>query len=226
MVLAIAMMASLGLNVFAADPDLTATGSISIPTIDVAVCGVPEGGAKIFVNPYGFELKLTDATALTIGEQAAEGTTTTNKVFSPTYWLENNTVMALDVYVNGVATINSGSTMTLAKLPLTADSTKKEALIYCAFGTATIANGAAGAFTPTTPTFNAETPGSNFLIGIVEAKTPQKVGTLAGSESADAKANIAFQFQGSAVAEPKEAWDTTKDGISVNLFFTYKPAAA
>lgn len=238
LIMAIAMMATMTVTVFAdddppaaepADPNaMEASGTVQIPDIDVSICGVPATGATLFINPYGFELKLATADIKTIAEIEDETiNTTTDKVFSPTYYLENNTTLALDVYVNGHATVKTGSTMTLAKDALDPASTKKEALVYVTFGDTTVDRTAspvvAAALTPPA-TFSAASPGNNFLLGLADAKVSQKVGSLAASTDADNKAVYGFQFAGNAVSDPKEAWADT-DGIDVSLVFSYKPAA-
>lgn len=237
MLMAVAMVATMGISALASsggsgssqsqvwDGSLSAAGSVALPEIDV-VCSAPSTGAKLFVNPYQFELKTDTAEALTLAEDGETGTdrpdTKSGAVFSPTYVLFNKTAIALDVYVNGKAEVKSPSTMTIAKADVLPDSTKKEVCIYAHFGAVTLED--ASSLTTTVKTFTPGTDASTkFMLGAAEAKEAQKVATLAKS-TAEAFSAVGFEFDGSAAKDPKEAW-VEADKVDVSLVITFKPAA-
>lgn len=144
LILALVMAMSLAIPAFADDPaggeeeeeeaandTFTAPAAVMIPTIAVTV---PSTG-QVFVNPFGFTVVTASGVAAT-AEQAGDNSTTptsSEKIVSPVYCIVNNSPMTLDVGVIASATINTGSTMTLSAVPLTAGSTKKEAFVYARF---------------------------------------------------------------------------------------------
>lgn len=234
-VMAVAMMACISVSVLADDPDpnaFTAAGSVTMPTIDVSIGG---GAGKVFVNPYKFPVAFANgngssglAANADAAAEAAEAQATTHTkdgILSPTYWLANNTVLPLDVYVNGKAIPTN---ITMATGPVVATSTKKEVFLYATFKN--VGTGATDAewdedeevvkhFAPGDYDKNNK---SNFIFGTAEAKAPQKVIDLPASTSqADVK-KVAFQFTGSVAPNPATEWDASADTIEVQMTFTYK----
>lgn len=231
LLMALAMMATLSVSVFADDPtpNFEAEGTVQLPTIDVTYAG---GDGKVFVNPFGYpmafddaaqaEIQATDAAATTYSEAIAS-THTSDKVFSPTYWIENNTTLPLAVYVNGKATPSTGVTLATATVP--ANSTKKEVFLYATFkkvgtdeGCATWSSDKVVHFTPSTYSKNDK---FNFVLASGYAKTEQFVINLPASTSQANKGKIAFQFTGSAAPNPTTPWGEG-DTVDVALAFSYK----
>ncbi|MBR4546045.1 MAG: hypothetical protein IKO14_08775 [Oscillibacter sp.] len=139
LILALAMIFSMSVSVFASGTDTggtstntggtsTNTGGTSSGSGGASTYGtdfealasvvvptinvkVPATQGKLFINPMGFELKIADGAAASAADKA--DTTiklSSEKVISPVYMIENESPMKLDVLVNGTAALEGTPT--------------------------------------------------------------------------------------------------------------------
>lgn len=148
MLMALAMMFSLCVGVFATDPDpepdpeplssepvdgntsFSGDAEVQVPTISVSV---PQT-TTVFINPMGFLVKLEGGMA---SAEDAEDTdsVTTSKIVSPIVPILNNTPMELSVGVIGSVTpAATNVALAISPTPIGADDTKNTVFVYTLFG--------------------------------------------------------------------------------------------
>jgi len=228
LVLALAMILSMSVSVFAADPadpnegnlEFEGTATVKIPAIKVSV---PKS-ATLFINPMGFEVAIATGDAAT-GEEEAY-LKTNNQIVSPVNVIKNSSPMKLSVGVIGSIALAEGNTGGLAlasAYPFSSEDTKNSIFVYANFGTP---SGDDGAETLTAVPYSAPAADAASVPQLaLTAKAPAKpvtVGEINKSTSDPVK--FAFQFLGACNPNAKNDW-TGGDKVTVKLAFTFKPVA-
>jgi hypothetical protein len=223
MLLALAMILSMGVSVFAADEDpnegnlsFEGTATVKIPAIKVSV---PKT-ATLFINPMGFEVNIASGDAATSDDE--DYAKTSNQIVSPVNIIKNSSPMKLSVGVIGSVTpADTNTALALSATPIGSDDTKNTVFIYANFGTPTGDDGeeVLAAVDYAAPAENATSVPQLALTNKAPSK-PINVGTInAGGDDAT---KFAFQFLGECNPNAKNDWNNG-DKVTVNLAFTFKP---
>jgi len=221
MILALAMIFTLSVSVFAEDPaadpnDFKATATVKIPDIEVTVPAAP----ALFINPMGFDVLIATGAAATAETEA--NLKTNNKIVSPVNIITNASPMKLDVNVIGSVTpAETNKALAIVTAPIAAEDTKNSVFIWANFGTPTGDDGeevlASTAYA--TPAEDATTFPQLALTTKAPTK-PVNVGTVA--KGGDDPAKFAFQFLGDCNPNAKLDWNAG-DSVEVKLVFSFKP---
>jgi hypothetical protein len=228
--LAGAMAASLAVPSFAAnETTVTATYKEVTINVDVSTTG------NVYINPYALPVK--------IGTGASGDVKVSEQIVTEPLTIKNKTDVKLDVNATATATINTGSTMTLATSALTKDDTAKKAFVYLDVVSATTLSGADSAVTAAaiadaykaagwTKAESYKEDATNLLVlNAAKATTKSGLVTLAAAEldtdgttlkTYNAGSIAVFRLNGNCVAAPKDPWAAT-DGFTAKIAFTFVP---
>jgi len=239
MVLALAMIFTLSVSVFAEgeqaaatnDKEFKADATVVIPAIDVTV---PTTG-EIFINPMGFTLNVSGtnkgktATAAEASASDAAVTTSDSQVASPIYYIKNSSPMNLEVSVSPLATVDAGAkALSIASTSDLSASTKNEVFIYALFvdeeNEDTTVNGFDPNMLDVTPAYTKDGENGAVAVPAKALKEPVVVGTVLkiSDDNTPVPGAMSMRFFGSCSAQPKTDWNNG-DKVSVTMTFTFKP---
>jgi hypothetical protein len=243
--LAATMAASLAVPAFAATTSNTTkiTGNYQAVTIDVTV---PTTGTAI-INPYGLPVVIYSKT---VDSTTTEYKVDSAQIVTKPLAIMNRTDVDLDVNISYTASVTGTFTFAAAPIEKVAEDTKNEGFVYLAIESATDLKGADTGDSPAVTEekiaesyskvewteYNATTVPDNVLAlkATTTAISKAKMSTLTaatmsetdGKFSEYAEGSIAFiGLCGNCAQNPKTAW-VAKDGMVVNVAFTFTPNVA
>ena len=171
-----------------------------------ALCQLPEisvkvpSSSEIFINPYKMDVTI-------------EADETNAQIVSVPAAIENESPVPLQVTATVTGKLKEGSDMSLSTSPTNGIGTRKKAFLYFEIVAANDEDSASWA-----KEYDAE----KHLIVRTTAKTKKNIVTL--SQSGKPGSVGAFRLTGDCTATPKIPW-AEKDGIDVEIAFTFKPMA-
>jgi hypothetical protein len=192
---------------------------------------VPESG-KVIINPYALPCeivaKTTDAAAIKVENQ---------QIVTTPMAIKNKSEVALNVNVSYTAKTSGSLTLATAPISDVTTDTKNDAFVYLVIEETELTDDSTIDSTYASQEWTAYSTGSDAPKNILALKSTTtaisatKLATLAkpdltddGDFSAYTAGSIAFvSLKGSCAQSPKTAW-TVKDGLTVNLAFTFTPA--
>lgn len=172
------------------------TASCLMPEISVTV---PQTGAA-FINPYQMDVTI-------------DATETDAQIVSTPAAIENESEVPLQVTVTATGQLKEGSTMGFSTSPTDGVGRGKRAFVYFEIVPANSADSAVWA---------SEYDFEKHLLIYTGTRIKRNVVTL--SQSGKDGCFGAFRLAGDCTTNPSEPW-TEKDGIDVNITFTFKALA-
>lgn len=234
MILALAMVFTLCVSVFAEDPapadpnKFETTATVNIPDIDVEV----PTAAPLFINPLGFSVKIANGASATGDEEAYQ--VTKNQIVSPVFQIKNSSPMKLKVSVLGSAIADKATTgFTMTGAPIEVEktdaegnkgpNTANEVFIYAYFDKVSGEGTEATMKDPTSFTDAGTKAYALLKSAPATSATPTEVGEIAAA--ADGEPSIlGFKFLGEVNQNAKADYQNGKSA-AVSMTFTFKPVA-
>jgi hypothetical protein len=239
--LAGAMVASLAIPSFAADETESATNRATKVTgnyqaVDIAVV-VPTTG-KVIINPYALpvEILAKDTTNNTAAVKVEK-----QQIVTVPMAIKNQSGTKLNINISYTASVTGAFTFATAPIEDITKDTKNDGFVYIdvqsapssvkGATSAVTAAAIAAAWKDMTPTeYSADTDNVLAVKATTTAVSKAGMGTLAaatldndGAFSEYAEGSIAFvALTGQVAQNPKTAW-VAKDGMTVNLAYTFTP---
>jgi hypothetical protein len=181
------------------------SGEMSLPIISVVV----PTDTSIVMNPNNLSLSVNLDGSIDANDETAQ-------IYSTPSSIENRSEVPISVTVAVTGAINTGSTLRLSSTT-TKDSgtTAKRAFVYFEMQAVTDPNGAS---------WDQEFDETKHIVVGTNTKTRKNYITLAApDENGKAtKCYGAFRLTGDCTEKPKVAWDTTTDGFTAKIVFTFK----
>lgn len=222
LLLAVMMVLSMAVPAFAASTgtaeitDLSEEASLEVPaTISgAAIKMVVPTSAKMAVNPYGLSVTI-------------DGKTATDSVFSPTYYVENQSTLPINVTVS-ISGDASGITLVNTAAEVEDEAGTKNLFALADLGP-TAASGTEPSWknkAPTKTTASGYTPtavtGGDFIV-LSKTAANKTVKLDAKDDGTTKKDVLAFHFVGYANGKSSSPWGAD-DSLTANMTFTFAVA--
>lgn len=194
LLLGVALVLLLTAPAFAASYNTRIDAQCNLPEISVVV----PTEAEVFINPY----------RLPIFVEADESTA---QIVSTPAYIENKSVVPINVTVTVTGAAKEGSDMTLSSTPTEGAGTRKKAFVYFEIQ----ASNSVGQVN-----WDSEYDVEKHLIVRTTAKTKKNIVDLDAVDGTNRFG--AFRLTGDCSTSPKGGWAET-DGIDVEIVFTFMP---